>query len=302
MRYLTYLFLITLSTLHSGHFVRVPVADMFTGPLANDLETQSLLGDPVVLLEKQGDFVKVSIPDQFLSAPVWVQKDKLVESDFNLPTNLVTKQPWVNMYITVKLGNMGGYLVPVSLGTKLHGEKRKEGSWKISLPDGRTGFMPDEYVREIPSTLTTDEIRAGILETGLKLIGNPYFWGGASAYRSEELPGTPKTGVDCSGLAYLLYRSFGFNIPRNSKDQFTHATQVTKPKPADLVFYASKGSNNVSHVMLVVDNDTLLESPQTGDVIRLISATEKLGRPLDQINSGDNINGRTIYFATFLKD
>ena len=49
----------------------------------------------------------------------------------------------------------------------------------------------------------------GIIATGERLIGTPYFWGG----RTVE-------GIDCSGLVQMSYASAGLHLPRDAYQQF----------------------------------------------------------------------------------
>ena len=79
--------------------------------------------------------------------------------------------------------------------------------------------------------------------------------GDAIVKRAEDYLGTPyrnggtsSNGLDCSGLTYTVYRSFGIQLPRASRDQ----ARVGDPVPraelvvGDLVFFGS--GSNVSHV------------------------------------------------------
>lgn len=61
--------------------------------------------------------------------------------------------------------------------------------------------------------------------------GIPYKWGGNS-----------KRGVDCSGLAVIVYKKlFGISLPRSTIEQVKAGNKVSKNrlKPGDLIFFLS---------------------------------------------------------------
>jgi probable lipoprotein NlpC len=101
-----------------------------------------------------------------------------------------------------------------------------------------------------------------IISTARSYIGTPYKWGG-----------TQRTGMDCSGLLLVSFKSAGINIPRTSKMQSKTGKKIKfkKLEPGDLVFFAmSKKRWKITHVGLVTEvrgkND-----------VRFIHASSSLG-------------------------
>jgi cell wall-associated NlpC family hydrolase len=88
-----------------------------------------------------------------------------------------------------------------------------------------------------PGDATGDSRGDAIVKRAADYLGTPYRNGGTSS-----------NGLDCSGLTYTVYRSFGIQLPRASRDQ----ARVGDPVPradlvvGDLVFFGS--GSNVSHV------------------------------------------------------
>jgi cell wall-associated NlpC family hydrolase len=76
----------------------------------------------------------------------------------------------------------------------------------------------------------------------LGYLGTPYVWGG-----------TTPSGVDCSGLVYLVYSPFVANLPRTSYEQWTAGAAVDRADLAagDLVFFNTDGSG-ASHVGIYI--------------------------------------------------
>ena len=128
----------------------------------------------------------------------------------------------------------------------------------VELPvragDGSLGFAPALLPRT--ADVASDFLpltRAGLLRQGFKFLGERYGWGHDNNAR------------DCSGFVSEVYRSFGVQLPRNSRDQgespalnriaFTEAdsreqrTSVMKGlQVGDLVYIPG-------HVMMVIGRD-----------------------------------------------
>jgi len=103
-------------------------------------------------------------------------------------------------------------------------------------------------------------LRKMLVSTAEGFLGIPYEWGGESA----------ETGFDCSGLAMTIYKLNGLNLPRNSRAQFQAGSPVRREDlaPGDLVFFATNGDSEVSHVGIYTGNDNFIHASKKGDVIR----------------------------------
>jgi len=92
-------------------------------------------------------------------------------------------------------------------------------------------------------------------------LGKPYQWGA-----------TGPDAFDCSGLTMMAYRAAGITIPRTSQQQWAHGPQVpaSRVQPGDLVFFAgSDGTMSTpGHVGIVTGNDTMIDAPTSGEVVR----------------------------------
>lgn len=80
---------------------------------------------------------------------------------------------------------------------------------------------------------------------------------------------------DCSGFTGYVYRNFGINLDRTSREQFLQGEHVgvENLRPGDLLFFSSRssGRGNVGHVAMVVSVDS---STQT---CKFIHASVKKG-------------------------
>jgi cell wall-associated NlpC family hydrolase len=81
--------------------------------------------------------------------------------------------------------------------------------------------------------------------TGRDVVGHAQNYLG-TPYRNG---GTTTGGMDCSGLVFHVYRSFGIALPRTSSAQSRFGAQVPRSdlQPGDLLFFDVNG-RGVSHV------------------------------------------------------
>lgn len=81
-----------------------------------------------------------------------------------------------------------------------------------------------------------------------RFLGTPYVWGSTG----------PKS-FDCSGFIGYVYRNFGINLDRTSRQQYLQGDRVNmgELQPGDLLFFSSRssGRGNVGHVAMVVSVD-----------------------------------------------
>lgn len=133
--------------------------------------------------------------------------------------------------------------------------KRVIGSFFIVFPE-------DYAVYRIAKTGYGD-LRRELVKTARKFIGVPYKWGGTS----------PKKGFDCSGLALVVYRLNGLDLPRASFQQFEAGTSVGRRDlmPGDLVFFATRKSRRVSHVGIYIGDDRFIHAPRRGKKVCIAS-------------------------------
>jgi cell wall-associated NlpC family hydrolase len=82
-----------------------------------------------------------------------------------------------------------------------------------------------------------------IIDDAMRYEGTLYKYGG-----------TTKSGMDCSGLVYVVFKENNIALPRVSPDMAKRGTKVTlkKAKEGDLLFFqTNKNRNVINHVGLV---------------------------------------------------
>jgi cell wall-associated NlpC family hydrolase len=110
-----------------------------------------------------------------------------------------------------------------------------------------------------PSTLGQAAVSAALAQ-----LGTPYVWGGAA-------PG----GFDCSGLVSWAYAQAGLGgLPHFTGALWASGTHISSSElaPGDLVFY-----NGLNHVGMYIGGGNFVESPHTGDVVKISSMASRSG-------------------------
>jgi peptidoglycan DL-endopeptidase CwlO len=114
----------------------------------------------------------------------------------------------------------------------------------------------------------------GAVEAAESQLGVPYVWGG------ESPKGSADPGFDCSGLTAWSWGQVGVSLPHYSGAQEADSTPISigDLEPGDLIFYGPGGSE---HVAMYVSPGTMIEAPETGQVVHLtaLRVGSGYGRP-----------------------
>lgn len=158
----------------------------------------------------------------------------------------------------VRFGNHNTYGAARAEAEKLRGQGLIE-EFFIVVPEGYA------VVRIPPGE--QDALRAELVRTAHRFLGVPYRWGGTDH----------EDGFDCSGLTMVCYRLNGLNLPRVSGSQFESGRQIAREqlRPGDLVFFATRGGQRISHVGMYIGNDQFIHAPRAGQAVRV----EQLSAP-----------------------
>ncbi len=149
---------------------------------------------------------------------------------------------------------------------------------KVSLDgddseNGTVGYVAKEYVDiayELKKAVSLEELefgsgvsslRANLVNTAKKYLGNPYVWGGTNL----------TNGVDCSGFTRGIYSKFGYYLPRVSRDQAVSGTKISSSqlKPGDLVFYGNNSSGYIDHVAMYIGDGRIIHASNPRDGIKI---------------------------------
>ena len=94
-------------------------------------------------------------------------------------------------------------------------------------------------------------VRKFIIDQALKYFNAPYLWGGRSPL-----------GIDCSGLAQIIYKMGGITIPRDASRQVhcgTALSFVEEAKPGDLAFFDNE-EGRIVHVGIIWEGKKIIHA------------------------------------------
>ena len=213
--------------------------------LVGHMPTQVLFGERVLVLERQGAWTRIAVPDQpspldARGYPGWVLSWQLRE----------TAGPKRTVTVTVPRARLSNGR-EVSFGTQLPVVREGKQSLAVRTPTGQTARLAAAAVRPLPRT------RADLVRSAKQFLGLRYLWGGLSAW-----------GYDCSGLTWAVYRAHGITIPRDADGQALEgrAISLEDAKPGDLIFY---GTSFVHHVTMYLGKGLMIEAPNSASEVRI---------------------------------
>ncbi|NOU47586.1 MAG: C40 family peptidase [Bacteroidales bacterium] len=93
--------------------------------------------------------------------------------------------------------------------------------------------------------------KSGLIESARLFINVPYIWGGKSIF-----------GVDCSGFVQLVYKSSGFQLPRDASQQFEQGNLISfieESEPTDLAFF-DNDEGQIVHVGILLGQSQIIHA------------------------------------------
>lgn len=115
----------------------------------------------------------------------------------------------------------------------------------------------------VPAPAAEPQLASSLTSFAKRFLGTRY-----------RLGGTTPRAFDCSGFVGYVYRNFGINLDRTSRQQYLQGDRVNvgNLQPGDLLFFRSRRSGGaVGHVAMVVSVD------KESNSCRFIHASTKKG-------------------------
>lgn len=111
-------------------------------------------------------------------------------------------------------------------------------------------YMDEELPPQTPSGTA-----AAIVATAESCLGIRYKWGGES-----------RSGFDCSGLVYYVFKENGITLGRTCKKQYAAGTPISQSKlePGDLVFFQNTYTTGLSHVGIYIGDGQFIHASSDG--------------------------------------
>lgn len=141
-------------------------------------------------------------------------------------------------------------------GSRLYDFDKSTGSFPVFFSKAATGNifeMEDWHIEQsnVDNDRASVSMPKDIVAYTSRFLNAPYLWGGKSIL-----------GMDCSGLVQMVFSIFGFDLPRESRDQVLIGDPVVDlsvAQPADLAFFANP-EGKVVHVGLLLDANHIIHA------------------------------------------
>ncbi len=226
----------------------------------SEMLNQALLGTPLKVFKKKGDWYYVQTPNQYLG---WVNKAAIVLFDSVSLRKYETGEKVVfNRQCGFSYSKPDSRSQDVSdlvIGCILPVKGEVKGFYQVEYPDGRMAFVKKRQVMALHTLMQKKPTQEGVVKTALKFNGIPYLWGGFSS-----------KGIDCSGLTSTVYFLNGIILQRDADEQAKYGKVITtrfddtKLQPGDLLFFGpnAKGAlqGKVTHVAMYIGHGYFIQS------------------------------------------
>jgi cell wall-associated NlpC family hydrolase len=256
-----------------------------------ELGTQGLLGMPLKVLDKNGDFYRIQTPDGYIS---WVDKGgiyRMNKGEFDNWSNskkiIYTSQAG---FVYDSIVTTNGIISDITLGGILKYISENRNTYEVEYPDKRKGFVKKDEANILTEWLAnTTASQESIEKTAKSMLGFPYLWGGTSS-----------KGMDCSGFTKMTYLLNGFVIPRDASQQINVGKIVDSDldfsdlQKGDLLFFGTKATEDkkqrVVHVGIWLGNDKMEFIHSSGNVH--ISSMDENNALFDEMNKNRYLGSR----------
>ncbi|HTY41881.1 MAG TPA: C40 family peptidase [Thermoanaerobaculia bacterium] len=97
-----------------------------------------------------------------------------------------------------------------------------------------------------------------VAELALTFVGRPYRLGGEN----------PRTGLDCTALVRLVFRSLGIDLPRTVGSQVRFGREVPRNEieAGDLIFFRDTSRRGLTHVGIAIGNGRFVHASLSSGV------------------------------------
>jgi SH3-like domain-containing protein len=253
-----------------------------------ELVTQALLGTPLRILEHEDGWLRVQTPDRYIA---WTEQQVLEEmTAFEIEQYLDSSVMIVkaHTYAYDQPKPEAAIVSDLVAGCILMAGDGKNGYLPVQYPDGRRGYIVQEYAKPLDQQPATTSFE----QAAMQFYGTPYLWGGTSA-----------KGMDCSGFTKNIYMLNGLMLPRDASQQVHEGELVddsgnfSELKIGDLLFFGRQGTDSIPakvvHVGMWLGNNRFIHA--SADIH--ISSVD----PADSLYDAFNLN-RYLYTRRIAAD
>jgi len=272
-------------------------------------ETQLIFCEEIRLRDIKGSWARVEAVEQmefthnnqWEGYPGWVPWHVLQSKPPDFSPNAVVISLYSQLY---DRPTPDSFSVEIPFGAKIQVNMRQDNWARVFRPGQNDGWMHLEELRFFEDFPENDQVlRKSILESARLFMNEPYYWGGRSSHRGQDA--VYPTGVDCSGLVHLAYRSIGIQVPRDSHEQFMRSRPIPRSdlRVGDLIFLSRREKpHRIFHVLMSAGGEKLLEAVYEFNTVRTTTFKQKVGRALKKIPPSGEAGDLIVRFGRALPE
>lgn len=217
--------------------------------------------EPIVILHESFDKRWFYIQTYFTRG--WIKADDILETSHDF-----FKRYFKMNKLTVVKDRIVISGITFGFGSRIPLLKELEYSYTVLLPDLTHHSLPkgnglSPYPLKYDPTVIEDFLES--------ILDQPYDWGGKSGFR------------DCSSLVMDIFRVFGINLPRNSKQQSMVGITIWEKKDGKELFFKSLDKSNPFCTLIHMKGHIILYGGKENSDYLIYHAVERL--------NGVNYNG-----------
>ena len=221
--------------------VKLSVASLrCEGKHSAEMATQAGMGTPVKVLDGEGDWLRVQLPDDYIA---WMPVSSLKFcSDQQIGDWRKSRRFVVTVDNTKLLADTctGDVMSDLVLSNILEFKGEVNGWVRLATPDGREGWVSANQVADFDQWKHQPFNLALIERTARHMLGCGYLWGGTST-----------KVTDCSGLTKVSYLANGIILQRDASQQALTGKKISdwhQCTLGDLLFFGNSTTGRVTHV------------------------------------------------------
>ena len=227
--------------------VKISVASLRTEPRQSaELDTQALMGTPLRLLDRDGEWVKAELPDGCID---WINESGFVEIDScdyerwrQAERHVVTSLYEIKAYSDSVSASSACVVTDLVNGCIVESDGSiHAGRMLVRLPDGTPAYADPAAFEPLAQWVQEPYSVDKLMDMAYSMTGTPYLWGGTSTKLN-----------DCSGFTRICYlHAAKALLPRNASQQALVGTAIYETdslRRGDLLFFLNPSTGRVNHV------------------------------------------------------
>lgn len=210
----------------------------------SEIVSQVLFGEHFEVLETQKQWSRIRL--HFDKYEGWIDTKQYQPVSGTEYAQLCDDALVLNSDLVEYIATPNNLLIPIPLGASLS---------FLNHEDINTNNFEFEGLR-----VSGVKPKANLIPTAFMYLNAPYLWGGKTPF-----------GIDCSGLAQMVYKLNGHALPRDASQQALVGEPLSfieESEPGDLAFFDNE-DGNIIHVGLIMENNYIIHASGKVRVDRL---------------------------------